>query len=248
MPESVPEAPDYRVLLDALGYPPIRGGAEDDPPDPPEQDTPPPTGDDPPDGDTPPPDTDQPDTPEVDYESRYNDLRSEFDRRNQVIAALEGRHGPEAQAQAAQLFGFELEDEDTDDEVPLDPDERIEKLEQHLARQQEEAEEQAFQKAEEEWLTDARSKLPEQVDDKEWNLIRSYAVANRLDDGQPNVEQGYKAFEEAFGTKQERYLQTKKAPKVPIGSAGQKQVDLNDDDQRREYFAQLVDAESGPDT
>jgi hypothetical protein len=65
---------------------------------------------------------DTPDTPEssdqadVDYEKRYNDLRPEYDRSQQLLAALEGRYGDEVQEQALQMVNLEVAGDDEPDE------------------------------------------------------------------------------------------------------------------------------------
>lgn len=98
------------------------------------------------------------DSPEIDFEQRYNDLRSEFDRRNQqyseaeqLQAALSGAAGPEAQAQVLAAFGIELEDDEDmgfDELDEFDPDSRIDRLESMLEEQQMAAQEEAMAEAE----------------------------------------------------------------------------------------------------
>lgn len=249
MPEEANEAPDHRALLDVLGYPPIRGGAEDEPeadesdtPDAPEPETEDGTRDEP----------DAPDTPDesqVDYEQRYNDLRPEYDRSQQVLAALQGRHGPDAQAEVAEALGLQQGEETEPDDEYDDPEERIERLESYLAEQEQYAERDALQQAEAHWLTDNLSQLEKkegvELSDDERDIIKAVATANRFEDDQPDIEGAYKRHVAAAEAQHKRYLASKQAPKVGVGTAGQKKIDLSDPDIRRQHMAEIMEAESG---
>jgi hypothetical protein len=132
-------------------------------------------------------------SPEIDFEQRYNDLRSEFDRRNQqyseaeqLQAALSGAAGPEAQAAILAQFGIELEDDEEldgfDELAEFDPDTRIDRLEAMLEEQQMAAQEEAMAEAEVDYLTDGIEALEQQegreFSDQEIAVLASVARAN----------------------------------------------------------------------
>jgi hypothetical protein len=58
----------------------------------------------------------------TDYEKRYNDLRSEFDRRNQTLSEYEqtfqGLSDPETRAEILAQFGLEVEDDEEELDTP----------------------------------------------------------------------------------------------------------------------------------
>ncbi len=211
MPEEAPEAPE----LDAEDTPPDPEAAS--PEETPAEDPKPPA--EPPEGYVP--------------EDRYNNLRSETDRTKQLIAALEGKQGPEAQKQAFEYFGYELpEEEDTDDESP-DPLDDLEELKRWRQEREEQEEQERFEHLEDEFLNGARKEIEKDEDrelnDKEWKLIRSYALSNRdPDSGRPDVEGGHEHLRDVYSNAQERLLKPKKNPAKPgKGTAGVEKDDLS---------------------
>lgn len=188
-----------------------------------------------------------------DYEQRYNDMRSEFDRTRGVLAAAEGRQGPEAQAQALRQLGIEVQMEEEEEAEPgwVDPDQRIDQLEARLT-QREEAEQQAhFADLEDKYikstLGEITAKENVKLSDAEERVVRNAALANRLDDGRPDL-QG--AFDDLKGIKSaaaEEYRASKNTPTPPIGSAGEEKFDPRDPKSKRAFILKDFEARQAAD-
>jgi len=191
------------------------------------------------------------------FEKRYNDLRSEFDRRNEVLAAAEGRYGPERQAEALGQFGVELageEDEDYeeefDDDYP-DPSEEVRALREEIEQERAERKERELDELEDRYIKQTIGELEKEhsfkLSEKEKRIVRSDAVANRLDDDRPNLEEAFADLKEAKETAREEYRESKRnpSPPPPTGSPGEDKIDLSDDETRQKYMAEVVDAEGG---
>lgn len=200
-------------------------------------------------------------TPDIDFEQRYNDLRSEFDRRNQqyaeaeqLEAVLAGEAGPEAQAQALAAFGIELEGDEEydefDDELDeYDPDARIDRLESFLEEQQMAAEEEAMAEAEQEYLAEGLGILEEQegreFSDQELETLVSIAVANPDDQGVPDLAFAHQHLNDLIQDRQSAWVQSKRSGRVPgSGVAAEKAVDLNDEEARVQWMADRIEAAS----
>lgn len=200
-------------------------------------------------------------TPDIDFEQRYNDLRSEFDRRNQhyaeaeqLEAVLAGEAGPEAQAQALAAFGIELEGDEEfdefDDELDeYDPDARIDRLESFLEEQAMAAEEEAMAEAEQEYLAEGLGILEEQegreFSDQELETLVSIAVANPDDQGIPDLAFAHQHLNDLIQDRQSAWVQSKRSGRVPgSGVAADKAVDLDNEETRVQYMADRIEAAS----
>lgn len=198
-------------------------------------------------------------TPDIDFEQRYNDLRSEFDRRNQqyaeaeqLEAVLAGEAGPEAQAQALAAFGIELEGDEEfdefDDELDeYDPDARIDRLESFLEEQQMAAEEEAMAEAEQEYLAEGLGILEEQegreFSDQELETLVSIAVANPDDQGVPDLAFAHQHLNDLIQDRQQAWVQSKRSGRVPgSGVAAEKAVDLDNEETRVQWMADRIEA------
>lgn len=189
-------------------------------------------------------------TPAVDWEQRYNSLRPEYDRSNQLLAAARGEHGPEAQIDALRQLGVEAqmdEEQEPEDDEWQDPDERIDRLEGLLAEQREAEEIAHFQQLEDEYIDSTLSEIEKEANvklsEREERIVINAGLANRLSDGRPDL-QG--AFDDLKGIKDdagEAYLKSKKeAPKAPIGTAGEQQIDPRNKDARNKIMAEEIAA------
>ena len=190
--------------------------------------------------------------PEIDYEKRYNDLRSEYDRVTPIVAALQGRHGPEAQAQALQQFGFDMDEEDEFEERPgEDPDDRVARLEQWKNDFEQQQQEQFFAQQEEEYLVGEIERLEKdagrEFSDEEVTLLARAAQASRLDNGEPDIAGAYELLTGVSKSARDQYVASKKAPKAPIGSPGEEQIDTSDDQKRQEALSRIMAAEMSSD-
>jgi hypothetical protein len=197
------------------------------------------------------------DTPAVDYEQRYNDLRSEFDRRNQQYSeaeqlqmALAGQAGPDAQAEILRRFGIELEDEEGDqfDELDeFDPDARIDRLEAMLEEQQMAAEQEAYVEAETEYLTEGIESLEQsegrEFSDQEIAILASVARANPNEQGLPDLRVAHAHLTELLQDRQSAWVESKKAARRPgSGIAADRAADLDNDEARVQFIADRIAA------
>ena len=195
-------------------------------------------------------------SPDIDFEQRYNDLRSEFDRRNQqyseaeqLQAALSGAAGPEAQAQVLAAFGIELEGEEADEFDDLDefdPDARIDRLEALLEEQQMAAQEEAMAEAEVEYLTEGIEALEQQegreFSDQEIATLASIARANPDQNGVPDLEAAHAHLTELIQDRQSAWVQSKKAKRPGSGIAAGRAVDLDNEEERVQFMADRLAA------
>jgi hypothetical protein len=196
---------------------------------------------------TPAPETDTP-TPVVDYEARYNSLRPEFDRRSQQLREYEERLAAFEQAQ-------QPEDDEEDYEYEYeDPVARRElaELKALIASQQEET--QQRQQAEQEnhyvnsEIETLEKELEEEFSDDEWNTLGILSERFRDEDGKPDVRVAYKTlFEGVLEPRKQKWVKTKRSPKVSSGPAAAQSIDLDDPQTRREYMARQLQELEGQD-
>jgi hypothetical protein len=200
------------------------------------------------------PESDRTDTTE-DYESRYNDLRSEFDRRNQVFAALEGTLGPEAQEEAFRIFGAEFAEEDEGDydeeDSEDDGDEPMTRaeFEEYLQEQNAEAEEYeadvAFKQDLNEVLESIEKDEGRTLSDQETRVLLREAEAQVAEYGTFDLTDSWEGIREWSKAEIDRYVKSKQeATLAPLGSAGDQKIDFNDEDARREQMAKIMEADA----
>jgi hypothetical protein len=197
------------------------------------------------------------DSPAIDYEQRYNDLRSEFDRRNQqyseaeqLQAMLAGQAGPEAQAEILRRFGIELEEEEAaqfDELDEFDPDARIDRLEAMLEEQQAAAEQEAYVEAETEFLTEGIESLEQsegrEFSDQEIAILASVARANPNEQGLPDLQVAHAHLSELLQDRQSAWVESKKAARRPgSGIAAERAADLDNDEARVQFIADRIAA------
>jgi hypothetical protein len=196
------------------------------------------------------------DQSDIDYEQRYNDLRSEFDRRNQeysqaeqLQAALSGHAGPEAQAEVLAAYGIELEGDEPEIEFdePYDTDERIDRLEQTIEEQQAQAELVEAQEMEQEFMADGIEALEQregrEFSDQELATLASLARANRTETGVPDLATAYETLTELERDRQQAWIESKRTGRAPgVGVAASKAVNLDDPEERVKFIADRVAA------
>jgi len=183
------------------------------------------------------------------YEQRYNDMRSEFDRRGTLLAQARGEHGPEAQVQALQQLGVNVQQEAEEQEDPFeDPEERnqreIAEIREQL-QQREEAEEWAeFEQLEKGFVKETLGGLEGdenvKLSDKERTWIETQAKANRLESGEPNLKGAFDDLKGIKSAARDEYLASKKAPKAPAGAVGEEKIDLSDKEKRNKWMAEQI--------
>lgn len=179
------------------------------------------------------------------WEQRYNDLRPEFDRKNQLLSAAEGHHGTEAQAAALRQLGVEVEEQQAEekDDTWVDPDERIDDLEAKLAQREEAEEEAQWAQREESFidttLSEIESKEGVTLSKAETKFVVTNALSNRdPNSGEPNLQGAFDDLKGIKSAARDEYLASKKSPAAPIGTAGEEKVDFSNAEARRKFMAE----------
>ena len=177
---------------------------------------------------------DTPEAPQSDpYESRYNDLRSEFDRRNNLIAAAQ-----QGDAEALSELGFELYQEEQQAEPapgefdPFDPDSlqalidaRVrDQVEQALTPFQEQQKQEKIEIASASALhsIDGFETLPQEAQDTIWDLAAR--VLPPRQDGLYDVQAAWDRFHGLNNALQQSWAQSK--PRGARVAGGQAATDV----------------------
>lgn len=189
-----------------------------------------------------------------DWEKQYQELRSAFNQRDQELSELRQFRdyltNPETQDEALQALGYEVPQEPTSEYE--DPYEsrlaQIEAAQQQILSRYEQ-EQQLQQQAQQEQelanyvggaLDQVERNRGEQFNDDELAFITAFAYNNPNEQGQPNVQAAVDRLEAAYTAQQERWLKSKRAPRVPDGQSASKQLDTSTPAGRREAMEQAL--------
>jgi hypothetical protein len=187
---------------------------------------------------------------DTDWKQRYEDLRPEADRRQTLLADIEGRNGPERQAAAlAERAGVELDDEngpevefgDEFDELDdlRDPHEEIDEIKRELAERDERQADERFEQLEQEYVETTVEQMEEaegvELSDHDYELVVNYGLAHRDEhNGKPDLEGGLKALKASWESAQKRYEQSKDTDELPpVGANGEPKIDWSDKESRQ---------------
>lgn len=195
------------------------------------------------------PATEAPDSP--DYQQRYESQQGALTQAQQEAAEyrriVEGAR--QGDPQALELLGIELQDEEgLEDDEYVDPTEqKLTQIEEYLTGQQREAEARQLQEAETQWIGDqlkaAEKEAGLELSEQQVRFVTGAALADRGEDGAPNVAGAFKDFQAALEADREAYLKSKKAPKAPVGGPGEEKIDLSNDDDRKAAMARIMEVE-----
>lgn len=181
-------------------------------------------------------------TPVVDWEQRYTHLRPEFDRTKQQLRELE--------EEREQLLAAQQQAQPEFDDEYVDYDDRIDRLEALISQQDQRWQEHQDTLAQEQqaeletqFVNDNIETLEKEIDeeftDEEWNTIGILSERYRDEEGRPDVRFAYEQlFGKIVNPRREKYVTTKKSPKVNSGPAAAQSIDLDDPKTRREYLNQ----------
>lgn len=192
--------------------------------------------------------------PDVNWERRYADLQPEYTRatqeaselrqqQEQLRTALVIAQDPEHPdyVRANEMLGFEVED--SEDEYESDEDalqQRLDQLEERFEQSDQEAEMAALEDAEWTWLDRELGRLEADkglnLSDEEAYVVVGAALANRLDNDQPDMEGAFEALTKAWDSRQKAWRESKRAPQAPSGATAASDVNLDDKESRREFM------------
>lgn len=199
--------------------------------------------------------------PQTNWEQRYSDLQPEYTRVSQEAAALRQQteqirtaiqiaQDPEhpQHAEALEVLGFEVEDsEDLDEDESEALQRRVEELEGRFSEEAEEREHAALEDAEWSWLDQEFSRLEKEngveLTDEEAYVVVGAALANRLEDDQPDLEGAFAALNKAWDTRQKNWKGSKKGSRPPgQGLAADRKLDLSNTEDRVAAMRDKIEA------
>lgn len=193
-----------------------------------------------------------------DYEKRYEDLRANHNRIQNLNTQYEQVFQDPAQLARAvqalgiseqellQHLGYDTEGDDEEEDYVDPNDQRLASIEQ-WATQQQQAQQQAEMADLENQLfaqeiasvekSEGR-KLTDQELDAIWDLGQ-----RRLDhEGIPQFQDAHKFLSGLVESRQKEYVKSKKAPSVDLGQPGSESIDLSDESKRLGASAELIQA------
>ena len=178
--------------------------------------------------------------PEVDWQKRYEDMRSEFDRRGtrlselqqqaQLLEALQSGDA-DLQRQAYAALGLEIVDDAADDTYADPQDQlaqRLEALEAQIQQRDQQAQ-QATQIAQIEQHVEQQLAGLDGLDDSDREWIVNTAVAMPpTPEGMPDIQAAHEKFVAWETARQQKWRESKRAPSIKAGGqAGIQAVPLD---------------------
>lgn len=185
------------------------------------------------------------DTHEIPWQKRYEDLRPEFDRTKQELAAWEDEQT--ALAKLAEKFPHLFEDGEEDTDIPDDDDyvdPRVAELEQRLARLEPWQQDVESERAERRFQRDLKNELgdetvPERAVD--WIKSRTTVLGNNPDALKKAVGEYREFTRELTGAHLDQVTKSKKTTSAPpTGKAGTQVPNLDDRQAREQYMRQRI--------
>lgn len=192
----------------------------------------------------------EPDTPEAPaadpYETRYNDLRSDYDKKTPLAKNWERFQSDEAyRAEVLTSLGYEIDTGDDEPEVPPDPNDALaqEVADLRAWREEQEAERQRDQEIATltASLEQQFAELPDDVTEAQQEWIGQRAAnLPRREDGMPDIATAYEQFNALVNPAPPEDPKVKpKVPRPPIkGRAGEAVPDLDDEKARVAWMAE----------
>lgn len=187
-----------------------------------------------------------------DLKPAYQQMRADYTRKTQEIAAhrrfFEDRGitptDPEAAFQAlAQELGYQLEDEDPEDDDEPFTDEPADPLEARLDALEAERNAERQRAQDLQSLTDDLDEITKRMGRKPTEQEIDYfgRYAQRDKNGRLGIIDVYDRTEKLMQDRQQQWARSKQAPTVqPGGTPGVASVDLDDPEQRLAYSAELI--------
>jgi hypothetical protein len=194
---------------------------------------------------------DTPDSQEViDFEDRYNNLRSHADRRDQERQREIQAYQAELEALRSQQQQPVYDDEPEYDEDDLaDPVARRELADLKARIAERERLDTLAEQQEAEYthiddqLASLEKRLNEKFDDDEARLLGNYARENRDHNGDPDVELAYRTFAQILERRKKSWVETKPTGGKPAAGPGAVEVpDLDDPDEVERILNEAFEA------
>lgn len=194
---------------------------------------------------------------EVDWAKRYSDLQPEYTRATQEAAQLRKQaeayqalltsEDPDTRRQAAEILGFEI-DEETDDTQHQDPYDQLRAEIQALKgefsqRAQQEQQQAQIAQMEQHAENEMNSLgLPQDDSVRDWIVSRAVALPP-AQDGMLDIRAAHQEFEALITAQKKQWADTKRTHAVsPVGQAGTQTPDWDamSRSQRDEYMTERI--------
>ena len=170
----------------------------------------------------------------------------------QYKLVIEAASDPDHPQHADALRALRIEqDQDPDEDFDDDPietlQEQFNRLEQSLQTRDQEAQQEALEEAELEFIddkiTEVETREGRELSDEEAQIVYTLAVNNRKQDGEPDVAGAFEALTGVLRQQASNYAQSKRAPRsIANGPAARKQFDIRNDSDRLEAAAAAAEA------
>lgn len=204
--------------------------------------------------------SDFPDEAREYIERREKEMQADYTRKTQALAE-ERKAAQQAQTivnaasnpnhpdheQALAILGLEVGDDDDDEYVDEEDALRadVEALKDAYLAEQERSEQQAFQDAEDDFVSERIEALEEkeglEFSDEELQLLYDAALSNRKDDGEPDVDGAYGLLKRVYDTRQKEWVHSKQTPRQPgSGRAASRKLNLDNREERISYAAEVA--------
>ena len=197
--------------------------------------------------------SEEPSKAEIDWQKRYEDLRPQWDRTKQQLSQYEQftqalQNDPQATIRALQEQFADAEDDGDDDEFE-DPGERaLQILQEQQETAQQQADRERRQAVEEQYVAEGIDALTKrdnvELSDHAQAVLYALSTHDSLrgEDGRPDVESAYEALRDFEKEVRERYVSSKKSPRIPNGRPGEKSIDLDNEDDALKYMQEIFES------
>lgn len=186
----------------------------------------------------------------ADYTRKTQEAAETRKQAEQFIEALSDPSHPQHK-QVLAYFNLEVEADEEDDDDWDDPNDallkRLDALESRYQQDSESREQRDYEEQEEEYLAEKfeelQGKAGREFDDKELELLFSYAVSNQNSEGLPDVEGAYEVLNGVYDARQKDWISRKKAPRpVGQGSPASRDFDIRDRKARLARSQEIAEA------
>lgn len=191
----------------------------------------------------------------VDWEDRYQHLQPEYTRatqQNRLYEQMLTAEDADTRRQAAEQLGYEFADDEEPDPGPNeDPlvayDQRLERLEQSLAEQDQDRETEAYAAQLRGVIDERLGQLGIAKDDQDWVLAYAINALPITEEGLPDLEQAHSVFAARELERQKAWARSKQAPRIsPDGQPASEAPNLDNRQERQDWVVRrMMDNDQG---
>jgi hypothetical protein len=192
---------------------------------------------------------------EIDWQDRYQHLQPEYTRatqQNRLYEQMLTAEDPDTRREAAAQLGYEFADEeepvpDADEDPIAAYGERLGRLEQSLAEQDQEREDDAYAAQVRAVVDERLDGLGIPKDDQDWVLAYAINALPATEEGLPDLRQAYEVFQARELERQKAWARTKQAPRIsPDGQPATEAPNLDNRQERQDFIMRrMMDNDAG---